>query len=105
MSLKVSQLLQNTFFWHIFFLTKIDKKTQLKVKGTSGNSKHKHVKAQANLFLQALDRNFDHLQTHNDCRDLQLFTFIDKTFREKFFCYIEGGSNFNNTPRMFYFQI
>ena len=85
MSLKVSQLLQNTFFWHIFFSTKIDKKTQLKMKGTSGNSKHKHVKAEANILLQAVDRNFDHPQTHNDCHDLQLFTFIDKASREKHF--------------------
>ena len=73
------------FFLAYFFLTKIDKKTQLKMKGTSGNSKHKHVKAKANFFFQALDRNFDHLQTHNDCHDLQLFTFIDKTSRQKYF--------------------
>ena len=58
------------------------------MKGTSGNSKHKHVKAEANIFLQALDRNFDHFQTHNDCHDrhdLQLFTFADKTSRGKYF--------------------
>mgnify|MGYP001386493706 CR=1 FL=1 len=85
MSLKVSQLLQNAFFG-IFCLTKIDnKKTQIKMKGTSGNSKTKDVKAEANIFLQALDRNFDHFQTHNDCHDLQLFTFTDKTSRGKYF--------------------
>ena len=55
------------------------------MKGTSGNSKHKHVKAEANILLQAVDRNFDHPQTHNDCHDLQLFTFIDKASREKHF--------------------
>ena len=55
------------------------------MKGTSGNSKHKHVEAEANLFLQALDRNFDHPQTHNDWHNLQFFTFIDKASREKHF--------------------
>ena len=105
MSLKVSQLLQNHFLLQIFFLTKIDKKTQLKMKVTSGNSKHKHVTVEANLFLQALDRNFDHLQTNNDCHNLQLFTFIDKTFRETFLCDIEGGSNLNDAPRKFYLQV
>lgn len=103
MSLKVSQLTCcKTLFFGIFFLTKIDKKMQLKMKGTSGNSKHNRAKVETNLFLQALDRNFDHLQTHNDCHNLQLFTFIEKNSREKYFV---QQSNFNNALRKFYLQI
>ena len=55
------------------------------MKGTSGNNKHKHVRAEANLFFQAIDRNLDHPQTHNDWHDLQFFRFIHKASRENYF--------------------